>query len=359
MPILYHNCKKNQVSASKSGSVAKNQQIRYYMGMEIRVIEDQKLWESGLASIDGEVDFISSWGWGNFQKTYGSRVVRWGFFDGNACLGVIYGIEQSVPFLGKFVYFPHCSARCLPQEFILYLKKIGYFMIRVEPTGRFACPVGEVCLPTKNRQPRQSLIFSLLGDEAELLARMHEKTRYNIRLAARKGVSVKESRDIDVFFALNEITTKRDGFKSHDKKYYEMMLANPQVKLFVAEFQGKPLAMAIGIIFGKTFVYLHGASSDQERNLMAPYLLQWEMMRYARTQGCINYDFWGVAPQFAAETAGALCFHNFCYDTHHSWAGVTRFKAGFGGNYVEYPEAFEIVLRSFRYKLFSVLKKVL
>jgi len=187
---------------------------------------------------------------------------------------------------------------------------------------------------------------------------MHPKTRYNIHLATRKGVVVKEKKDIEIFWELNKKTTERDEFKSHDKKYYQKMLEQSFCHQLIAYHNDQPIASNILIVYNGTATYLHGASGNVSRNLMAPYLLQWEGIKLAKSLGCIKYDFWGISPQ-AKTGEPSTCFHNFCWMLNHRWTGVTRFKAGFGGEYVEYPQAFEIPLNKFKFKLYCLAKKIL
>ncbi|HOX60988.1 MAG TPA: peptidoglycan bridge formation glycyltransferase FemA/FemB family protein [Candidatus Magasanikbacteria bacterium] len=329
------------------------------MVMIIKRIHDEKTWSHGLASMGDGMGFMYGWNWGEFQSKTGAKVVRLGFFDGDMCQAVLYGVEQKVLFLGNFIYFPRCSAKLLSADLFEFLRREGYFFVRFESeiTVETASVEGAVSIP--NRQPKQTLVLALDQGEDDLLAGMHEKTRYNIRLAARKGVVVREEKNAEIFCHLNEMTTKRDGFRSHGRGYYREMLAVPEVKMFVAEYGGRPLAAIIGIFSEDTFTYLHGASSDLERNLMAPYLVQWSAMKALRDLGVRKYDFWGVSPRVGEGDPQGVCFHGFCYSSHHKWAGVTRFKAGFGGEYIEYPEAREVILDRKKYKLFALLKKFL
>jgi lipid II:glycine glycyltransferase (peptidoglycan interpeptide bridge formation enzyme) len=112
------------------------------------------------------------------------------------------------------------------------------------------------------------------------------------------------------------------------------------VELAVAEHAGEGLAVHILIAFGDTVTYAHGASSSRKRELMAPHLLQWASMTRAKTQGFTHYDFFGVAPAEAPAS--------------HPWAGITRFKEGFGGQRVSYPGAYDFVLNAPGYWLYTV-----
>jgi lipid II:glycine glycyltransferase (peptidoglycan interpeptide bridge formation enzyme) len=178
-------------------------------------------------------------------------------------------------------------------------------------------------------QPRRSLVLDLSGDEAAILARMKQKTRYNIRLAERKDVRARlgTAADLDAFNALMGETGSRDGFGVHAAAYYEraFTLFGPAACLTLAELDGRPLAGVMAFTQGDQAFYLYGASSDHERQRMAPYLAQWEAIRWARVRGAERYDLWGVPDaDEAALEAG--------FETRRDglW-GVYRFKRGWGG----------------------------
>ena len=183
-------------------------------------------------------------------------------------------------------------------------------------------------------QPRRSLIVDLSPSEAEILARMKPKTRYNIGLAARKEVAARPARasqpaDLETFVELMRLTGQRDRFGVHSGDYYRRVyeLFHPLglCELFLAEYRGEPLAGVMAFMVGKRAWYFYGASSDRERNRMAPYLAQWEALRWAKAQGALTYDLWGVPDEEEAVLEAE-------FETRHDglW-GVYRFKRGWGG----------------------------
>lgn len=181
-------------------------------------------------------------------------------------------------------------------------------------------------------QPRRSLIVDLRGTEEDVLGRMRQKTRYNIRLAPKKQVTCRATDDVAAFNALLQVTGRRDGFGVHTPAYYEAAYArfhpSGQCALFLAEYAGAPLAGVMAFHLAGRAWYFYGASSDHERQRMAPYLAQWEAMRWARAQGAQVYDLWGVPDEDeAALEAG--------FETRSDglW-GVYRFKRGWGGHLV-------------------------
>lgn len=178
-------------------------------------------------------------------------------------------------------------------------------------------------------QPRRTLVVDLRGDEDELLARMHPKTRYNVRLAERRGVRVCDWNDLPAFGRMMHETAQRDRFGAHTPGYYaaayDLFRAGGACELLAAEFDGAPVAALMVFAHGRRAWYLYGASTDRARAHMPTYLLQWEAMRWARARGCSEYDLWGV-PDHEREALEA----GFTTRADGLW-GVYRFKRGFGG----------------------------
>ncbi len=204
-------------------------------------------------------------------------------------------------------------------------------------------------------QPRRTLLVDIGGEEDEILGRMKQKTRYNIRLAGRKGVTVREGgmEDLDAFNRLMQVTGGRNAFGVHNAAYYQrafdLFAAQGRVGLLLAEYDGRPLAALMVFVLGETAWYLYGASGDEERKRMPTYLLQWEAMRWARARGCRHYDLWGV-PDADRETLEA----DFSERSDGLW-GVYRFKRGFGGQLVRWAGAYDLVFNRPLYRLFRNL----
>ncbi len=190
-------------------------------------------------------------------------------------------------------------------------------------------------------QPRSTIVVDLSPSEDAILAAMKSKTRYNIRLAERKGVTVREGglSDIDAFHALMQETGERDAFGIHTLEYYRRALTlyapEGQVALLLAELDGEPLAGLMVFAVGTKSWYICGASSDRHRNLMPAYAVQWAAMRWAKARGCTTYDLWGI-PDEPEETLEA----QFSDRSDGLW-GVYRFKRGFGGQIVRYAGLWE------------------
>jgi lipid II:glycine glycyltransferase (peptidoglycan interpeptide bridge formation enzyme) len=201
-----------------------------------------------------------------------------------------------------------------------------------------------------NIQPPRTITVDLKGTEDDILAHMKQKTRYNIRLAGKKGVTVRPWDDLSAFYEMMLVTGGRDDFGVHSLEYYrrayELFYPTGMAELLVAEYEGNPLAALMVFARGRRAWYIYGASNNQERNRMPTYLLQWEAMRWARSKGAEEYDLWG-APDEDEETLEA----NFTKRSDGLW-GVYRFKRGFGGELNRAVQALDRVYNPLLYKLY-------
>ncbi len=220
--------------------------------------------------------------------------------------------------------------------------------------------------------PDNTLVLDTSRPEEKILADMKPKWRYNINLANRKGIKVREGiseKDIKIFYELTKEMEKRGGYKGHEYEYYKKMfevLGNGSdkgerdssartprasvgmtegkdvLKLFIAEYEGQPLAAILVSYFDQVATYLHGASGNEQRELMPTYALQWAAIREAKNRNCRLYDFWGVSPKD---------------EKNHLWAGISRFKRGFGGEEVSFGGAYDMAFDGKYYKLFSTANR--
>jgi lipid II:glycine glycyltransferase (peptidoglycan interpeptide bridge formation enzyme) len=187
------------------------------------------------------------------------------------------------------------------------------------------------CIPSPDTiQPPRTVVIDLTPPEEAILAGMKQKTRYNIRLAEKKGVTVREgtAADIPAFVRLMQVTGKRDSFGIHQPEYYRdahQLFAPEQAALWLAEYEGRLLAGVMVFAWGDSAAYLYGASSDEERQRMPAYAAQWAGIRWAKERGCTSYDMWGVPDAPEAELEAG-----FADRTDGLWP-VYRFKRGFGG----------------------------
>lgn len=209
------------------------------------------------------------------------------------------------------------------------------------------------CRPESDTiQPPRTIVIDLRPSEEEILARMKQKTRYNIRLAERKSVTVRQGTagDLAVFNRLMQITAQRDQFGVHEPEYYRAaydLFAPDQVALFIAEYESQPLAGIMVFRLGQKAAYLYGASSNEERQRMPAYALQWAAIKWAKEQGCTEYDLWGI-PDYPEETLES----QFTERQDGLWP-VYRFKRGFGGEIKRTVGAADRVYNNLVYRLYQ------
>jgi peptidoglycan pentaglycine glycine transferase (the first glycine) len=216
-------------------------------------------------------------------------------------------------------------------------------------------------------QPLSTIVLDMADDPETILARMKPKWRYNIRLAERKGVTVRAGgkADLPAIQKLLEVTGARDGFGVHDPSYYaaatdlftEGDAPSPAdlMTWLVAEHEGELLAAIAVFGFGRAAWYMWGASGEESRNLMPNHALQWAAMQWARARGCTVYDLWGIPAEVGDDPAR--------YAEPESWGqgglwGVYRFKQGFGGRVVRFTGAWDLPLSAPGYALYRLALRV-
>ncbi|MBI2448255.1 peptidoglycan bridge formation glycyltransferase FemA/FemB family protein [Candidatus Microgenomates bacterium] len=293
-------------------------------------------------------NLLQSKRWAEFQKALGREV----FWIEDALL-----IKNNLPKNKCYLFCPWGPEK-LNQDFLfkakLLAKKEKAIFIRVEPRAGFKTKgLGYRIKKTKDIHPKNTLVLDLTQGEEELLKNLKQKTRYNINLAAKKGVKIETTTNpehIKVFYKIIEQTNKRDHVRSHSKDYYKKMLESLGddgiLRLYLARYNNQYIAGNLIAFYGNTATYLHGASSDSERNVMAPYLLQWQAIKDAKEYGCQYYDFFGIAPNDSVR---------------HPWAGITRFKKGFGGTQINFPGTYDVVISGgwyMMYKIFRTLNRL-
>jgi lipid II:glycine glycyltransferase (peptidoglycan interpeptide bridge formation enzyme) len=185
---------------------------------------------------------------------------------------------------------------------------------------------------------------------------MKQKTRYNIKLAIKKGIQIEKTDDISTFYQLMLDTSKRDNFGVHSKKYYQLVLdlfgPSNKVALLIAKFEQTPLAGLMVFRSGARSWYFYGASNNLERNRMPTYFLQFEAMKWAKSFGCKSYDLWGI-PDEKEE----ILERDFDSRSDGLW-GVYRFKRGFGGVIKRASPAYDRVYNPVLYKMINIFQKI-
>ena len=327
--------------------------------------DDASAWDSLVVASGGHV--LQSWAWGELKAGFGWQVQRLKLGPARAQL-----LYRSLPGgLGTIAYVPKgpvvgsvlsSGGQVALQDLLEAIQPLARQMraicLKIEPdeednsalAGRLTSMGFE---PSPQAvQPRRTIVVDLKDEPDALLKRMKQKTRYNIRLAGRKGVTVRvgDEDDLPDFYHLMETTAERDGFGIHSQTYYDtahrLFVPPGRGSLLLAENEGKLLAGLVVLAIGDTACYMYGASSSESRNLMPTYLLQWEAMLWAREQGCHTYDLWGV-PDEEESTLES----DFAKRSDGLW-GVYRFKRGFGGHLVRTIGAWDLVYAPLRYQLY-------
>lgn len=196
-------------------------------------------------------------------------------------------------------------------------------------------------------QPRHVFRLDIRPDAEELLAKMNQKTRYNIRLAQRKGVVIAEKgmEELPVFYDILTTTATRDHFLIRNYAYFETFYQRLAPKgyaaLFMAYYEGQPISGTLAFRLGKKAWYIYGASANHHRNLMPNYLIQWTMIEWAKSFGCEMYDFRGVPGDVPED---------------HPLYGLVKFKRGFGGDYVSFIGEYDLVFKPFLYRSYNIFE---
>ena len=257
------------------------------------------------------------------EKNYESRIKNNGFFEqieqiaeeNNA---IFYRLELNIPII-------HDSKFIIPERFIKAFEEM---------------------------QPENNWVVDLTLSEEEILSGMKQKGRYNIKIAEEAGLTLTtsnlaDSKELNAFFDQYQKTGQRHKIAYRSKQYFTTLLEILGGKGYALActvwHAQKPLASGIFILFGESALYLYGGSSDEDRNLMAPYLMHWEMIKYAKEKGLKEYNFLGVAPDD---------------DQNHPWAGITRFKKQFGGEQVNIVGCFDLPVKPLEYKAFKIAESI-
>lgn len=294
---------------------------------------------------------VQSWEWGEFRKKTGNKVLRFGAFVQDKLVEGYQLTVHPIPYtpfkLAVFLKGPKPS-----REMLNFLKELGrkenLLFIRMEPQVVVPNRQAENLLRNNGAKPgrpfftKSTFIIDLIRDEDELLRAMHSKTRYNIRLAGRRGVEVIEDNSKEAFetyINLMDETTKRQGFYAHTERYHKLMWDSLRpagiARLLTAKYKGEVLIAWIVFVWKDTLYYPYGASSDKHRNVMASYAMMWEAIRFGKKLGLSKFDLWGREPG----------------------EGFTRFKEGFLPEVVEFIGTWDLVTNSALYPLYRVAEE--
>ncbi len=326
-----------------------------------------------MSNADSQVaSFLQTDFWLEFKSHFGWRVARVGGDD----IGAVGVLERRLPGGHALVYVPQAPAappskssfRRLVDE--IHKRFPAAVLVRFDLPWSGDLQTAATDLGLRKApvavQPPDTVVVDLDGDDQSLLARMKSKTRYNIRLAAKRGVEARVAgiEELDSWYSLYRETATRDRIAIHRHEYYRDLFAvvrgagDPAgatqraipgpadaattIRIYFAEYDGTILAGIIVLEYDGTATYLYGASSNIRRELMAPYLCQWTAMTAARDRGNHHYDFYGIPPT---------------PDPKHPMYGLYRFKTGFGGRVLHRLGAWDYPLAPLRYAVYRKLER--
>jgi len=322
------------------------------------VIESQPDWDRWLLALPNP-HLLQSWTWGELKSRFGwtARRLVWAEPGGavRAAAQLLFRTERGLTLAycpkGPAVDWsqPALRARVL-SDLIEQARARGAFVLKIDPEVPFGEGPGAVIeaeLRSRSwrRAPdpaqfRNTLQLDLRQSEEALLAGMKQKWRYNLRLAQRHGVQVREggAPDLELLYRMYAETSRRDGFVIRSREYYldswRSFMERGQAQPLIAEVNGEPVAGFVVYWFGKTAWYLYGMSTHLHREKMPNHLLHWEAIRWAKSHGCEAYDFVGAPDQLN--------------ERDPMW-GVYRFKEGFGGRFVQTIGEWDYPLRPLQY----------
>jgi len=325
-------------------------------------------------------EFLQSEEWREFQENFGRKTYR--ITGENFSVSIV---EHTLSVVGKYLYAPRgpifeimnyeSGIKDDFNELINLAKKEKAGWIRFDVENSHILDIirdnWRIVKAPHDMQPRENFVIDIRKSEEELLSEMKSKTRYNIKLAEKKGVKVisnfqfpisneiQNSNDknnkyyVDKFVELVELTAKRKGISFHPGDYYRKMVESlpiDMISLYIAEYNRKCIAANLVVFYGDTAIYLHGATDDEYRNVMAPYLLQWQAILDAKKAGCKFYDMGGVRMVQSSKLKVKS----------NGWAGITKFKLGFSQitRPVEFLGSYDIIVSPIKYWAYRLMQKV-
>ncbi|HEX6799515.1 MAG TPA: peptidoglycan bridge formation glycyltransferase FemA/FemB family protein [Ktedonobacterales bacterium] len=310
--------------------------------MRVEIIGDAERWNRFVeAQPTGNI--TQTYEWGELPNALGGDALRLGAVEDGKLVGTMLAGVATAPGLRRpYLYVPRGPVIADPASPALAAlvaqadeeaRRRGAFMLKIEPNAADGDAAWLDALRKlgfrPNRfatHPRRSWMLDIRPPEADLLAAMKEKWRYNIRVASRKGVTVRLAEtpaDLAAFYALYQETAARDGFFIHPQRHYEQIWrlydARDAAALLLAEYAGEPIAGLFALRCGPVTTYMFGASSNRERNRMPNHLLQWTAIQWAKAHGCTTYDFRAIAEVL---------------DPREDLYSLYTYKQGFGGTSV-------------------------
>ena len=334
--------------------------------MELKEITSKEEWESFLLQC-GEKTFLQSWNWGEFNAAMGSKIWRFGAYNGEKLIAVVFAFKISAK-RGTFLFIPHGPVVIngldnQDKKEILELILVQLSEVAKEEKASFIrfSPIFERTQENENifvdlgfRQapihmhPEVAWELDITPTAEKLLMDMRKTTRYLIRQAGKNpDVEIIKSsnvEDLKLFWPVYQKTAKRHHFVVFPEKYLQAEFncfsagpkGYPEILIFLGKYKGQVVSAAIFVIWQDMCFYHHSGSLTKFNKIPVSYLLQWAAIEEAKNRGCRIYNFWGIAPDVETETDAQK--------SSHPWAGLSLFKMGFGGYKKEYVVTQDFVL---------------
>jgi peptidoglycan pentaglycine glycine transferase (the first glycine) len=309
-------------------------------------------WDAALVAAPNP-HLLQSWRWGDLQGAFGWAAERRQLEVGGATVPVTLLTTATLVPGRRWGYVPRGPAvtadLMVPalEAVAGWSRELNLAFVRVEPEldAGWKPPAG--WKPAPATQPEHTSIIDIARPDDALMASFKSKTRYNVRLAQRKGVEVAPSDDISAFARLSGETSSRHRIQLAPEDYYrklhELMAPSGVSRLYLASHDGRPLAGIMVMRFAGRATYLFGASTREGRERMPAYLLHWQAMRELRDSGDREYDLWGVPPDDRPD---------------HPWAGLWQFKSGWQGRLLSYAGAFDMPISNSVWRAHNSLANV-
>lgn len=313
----------------------------------LTTINDANQWESFVQSNALDSGLLQSWSWGEVQESLGQEIKRVALVQNEKISAAALVVERQLPLGLKYWYLPRGPigkvehGLQLVEQLVSEARSAGALFVRFDPAWPIDVSLPSVFQSVGQVNPAQTLIIDLQKKEDEILAAMKPKARYNIKVAQKHGITIDRG---DQYFAdfwrLIGQTAERNKIISHSEAHYRALLAAGKgvMEIIVARDGEQVIAANMIAHYNGQMVYLHGGSDDNFKNKMAPYLLQWETMRYAQSLSCKSYDLWGADEE--------------------KWPGVTRFKRGLAPDisYTRYVGAFDRPVNKLMYQVYRLIR---
>lgn len=299
-----------------------------------------------------DIHIVQSEEWGTFKTRAGTNPTR---------VGDLQYTRHKIPLINKYIaYAPKVNfykqkfswkelKETLKDEKCVALRFDVPNIVEQENPGneykKIVESLNEHCrLAPRDTFAKWNVLLNISENEEILIKNLSQKTRYNVKLAAKKGVEVKlenNEKGINIFNKLLKETAKRQCFLAHSDKYYEKafetLSSYKMANILIAYYENKPLVAWMLFNKDKTLYYAYGGSTTEHRNLMASNLMAWEAIKLGKRLNCTNFDMWGATG-----------------DKNHSYWGFTKFKLGYGGTLVKYIDSYDFVINKPIYKFFNL-----